>query len=63
MTIHHVRRHGEKRKHSKAIGLCQNHHQDGGHGVAIHAGKRTWCENHGTEEDLLHHTAILLGEQ
>tara|TARA_Y100000310_G_scaffold7556_1_gene8270 strand:+ start:2504 stop:2773 length:270 start_codon:yes stop_codon:yes gene_type:complete len=62
VTIHHVRRLGEKRKHSKVIGLCQNHHQDGGHGVAVHAGKKTWRKNYGEEEELLHRTAILLGE-
>ena len=60
ITIHHVRRHGEKRKHTKVLGLCQNHHQDGGYGVAIEEGKQIWRDKYGTEEYLLEKTAALL---
>jgi len=35
------------------IPLCQEHHQTGGHGVAIHAGQTTFERLYGTEEDLL----------
>jgi len=48
--IHHVRRHGAKRDHMRAIPLCPRHHRTGGHGVAVHAGRQTWAAKHGTEE-------------
>jgi hypothetical protein len=51
--IHHVRRYGEKRKDSKAIPLCPKHHRTGGHGVAIHEGRKTWREKYGSEEKWL----------
>ena len=35
------------------IPLCPDHHQNGGHGVAIHAGQATFEQNFGTEEQLL----------
>lgn len=35
------------------IPLCAIHHRQGGHGVAIHAGRQTWEKNHGTESELL----------
>ena len=37
----------------RTIPLCPIHHRQGGHGVAIHAGRRTWESNYGTEEELL----------
>lgn len=37
----------------RTIPLCPIHHRQGGHGVAIHAGRRTWERNYGTEEELL----------
>jgi len=51
--IHHVRRYGEKRKHTKVIPLCPRHHRTGKRGTAIHAGKAIWVYNHGNEEDWL----------
>lgn len=38
------------------IPLCPDHHQDGGHGVAIHAGQTTFEGLYGTEEELLAQT-------
>ena len=35
------------------IPLCDGHHQNGGHGVAIHAGQSTFEQNFGTEAELL----------
>lgn len=35
------------------IPLCPNHHQHGGHGVAIHAGQATFEQNYGSEAELL----------
>jgi len=52
--IHHVRLEpGMPRDDDKVIPLCPRHHRSGGHGVAIHAGKKTWEEQHGTEAVLL----------
>jgi hypothetical protein len=38
------------------IPLCPNHHQKGGHGVAIHAGQTTFENLYGSEEKLLAQT-------
>ena len=38
------------------IPLCPEHHQDGGHGVALHAGQTTFERLYGTEEELLAQT-------
>jgi hypothetical protein len=37
----------------RTIGLCPYHHRHGGFGEAIHAGKKTWEAQHGTELELL----------
>jgi hypothetical protein len=54
--IHHIRT-GQgmaiRASHKHALPLCPPHHRTGGHGVAIHAGQKTWEENHGTELELL----------
>lgn len=47
--------------HFHVIPLCRLHHRDGGHGVAIHAGRRTWEKNFGTEEALLAQVRAELG--
>lgn len=41
----------------QTIPLCKNHHQDGGHGVAIHAGQETWERLYGPQS---HHLTITL---
>ncbi len=55
--IHHIRTgvgKGQKSHWSKAIGLCPNHHRNGGNGVAIHAGIRSFEAAIGmTEVELL----------
>jgi hypothetical protein len=38
------------------IPLCPDHHQQGGHGVAIHAGQSTFEGLYGSEESLLAQT-------
>lgn len=35
------------------IPLCAIHHRQGGHGVAIHSGRKTWEQKYGTEAELL----------
>ena len=38
------------------IPLCPSHHTDGGHGVAVHAGRETFERIYGSELDLLSQT-------
>lgn len=45
------------------IPLCAMHHRQGGYGVAIHAGHRTWEEKYGTEAELLAQVNAELGVQ
>ena len=61
--IHHPRSlagMGQKAPHSHAIPLCPPHHRTGGHGVAIHAGQRTWESIYGTELELLEEVRRLI---
>lgn len=54
--IHHIRTGkgmGQRASNYETIPLCPTHHQQGGHGVAIHAGQKTWEANFGTELELL----------
>jgi hypothetical protein len=48
--IHHIDR---DRNHFRVLPLCPIHHRNGGRGEAIHAGRETWVEIYGTEEELL----------
>lgn len=55
-SVHHITTGvgmGQRASHYETIPLCRFHHQDGGHGVAIHAGKKTWEAKFGTELALL----------
>ncbi|NNJ74550.1 MAG: DUF968 domain-containing protein [Anderseniella sp.] len=45
------------------IPLCPDHHQNGGHGVAIHAGQATFEQNFGSEPELLAQTIERLQEE
>lgn len=54
--VHHIRTGkgmGQRASNYETIPLCPTHHQNGGHGVAIHAGQKTWEANFGTELELL----------
>lgn len=54
--IHHIRKGqgiAQRADHKETLPLCPPHHRTGGHGVAIHAGQKTWEENYGTETELL----------
>ena len=61
-TVHHVNSGGMALRSSNfdIIGLCPAHHQTGGYGVAIHAGKKTFEDKHGTEQFLLTKTSELI---
>lgn len=65
VEIHHVRMGngiGQRSGHFDVLPLCHVHHRTGGHGVAFHAGQRTWEAEYGTEAELLDQVRELLGE-
>lgn len=47
---------GQRASNYETIPLCPTHHRNGGLGVAIHAGKKTWESKHGRELDHLAET-------
>lgn len=56
VEIHHVRMGNglsQRASHFDVLPLCHAHHRTGGHGVALHAGQRTWEATFGTEAELL----------
>lgn len=53
---------GLKAPDEMAIPLCNDHHTDGGYGVAIHAGQEEFERRYGTEADLLIQVREELGE-
>lgn len=62
--IHHIRTGqgmSQRADHRHVIPLCGDHHQHGGHGVAIHAGQKTWEAKYGTELELLEQVRRELG--
>ena len=57
--VHHVRSgvgKGQRSSHFDTIPLCPAHHRNGGHGVAIHAGRQAFEQNYGTELALMWQT-------
>lgn len=50
-SIHHVRRYGETRKHSKIVPLCHSHHQ-GAEGIHT-LGKREFERRYMTQDAML----------
>lgn len=61
--IHHTRAGaggGQRSPHTETLPLCPPHHRTGGHGVAIHAGQKTWEDKYGTEANLLNQVEELL---
>ncbi|WNJ81666.1 Ref family recombination enhancement nuclease [Cedecea neteri] len=62
--IHHIRTGqgvAQRADNYSCIPLCHPHHRNGGHGVAVHAGKQTWEKNFGTELELLEQVNNELG--
>lgn len=51
---------GQRAGNYEVIPLCPDHHRNGGHGVAIHAGILTWEDKYGTEADHLRRTLELV---
>lgn len=59
--IHHLREGtGLGLRDERTIPLCPTHHRSGGHGIAFHAGKKTFEENYGTQIELWEKTNELL---
>lgn len=57
--IHHIRAGqgmAQRASNYLVIPLCPSHHTDGGHGVAVHAGRETFERIYGSELDLLAQT-------
>lgn len=55
-ALHHVRTgygFAQRASHWEVLPLCPDHHQNGGFGMAFHAGERTWMAKFGTEIALL----------
>ena len=54
--IHHIRSQigmGRRASNFEVLPLCETHHRTGGHGIAFHAGRKTWEQKYGYERDLL----------
>ena len=56
--IHHINNKtmGKKNSNFKIIPLCPMHHNQGGHGIAVHAGLKTWEQNFMPEQILWEQT-------
>ena len=52
-AIHHTEGKTKPGAHLRVLGLCGTHHQTGGYGVALHAGRVEWERLHGTQAELL----------
>lgn len=62
-SLHHIRSGqgmSQRAGEFEVIPLCPFHHQQGGYGHAIHAGRIMWEANHGTEQQLLAQVRELL---
>ena len=60
-VIHHIRAGqgmSQRAGNALVIPLCPEHHNQGGNGIAIHAGQKTWENMYGTELELLNQTIL-----
>lgn len=62
-AIHHIDGKTKKGAHKKTIPLCGAHHQTGGYGVALHAGRKHWEDQFGTQQKLLMQVQKLLANE
>lgn len=53
--VHHIGNGamGKRASNYEVIPLCAMHHRLGGYGVAVHAGRKAWEDQFGTEQELL----------
>ena len=56
--VHHIGNGtmGKRSSNYEVIPLCHAHHRTGGHGVAVHAGRKAFERLNGTEKALLEQT-------
>jgi len=52
-AIHHINGKTKPDAHFQTIPICPIHHQTGGYGVALHAGRAEWEKRYGTQDELL----------
>ena len=52
-AIHHTDGKTKPGAHLQVLPLCAQHHQHGGYGVALHAGRAEWERRYGTQAELL----------
>ena len=52
-AIHHTDGKTKPGAHMRVLPICPNHHQHGGYGVALHAGRVEWERRYGTTAELL----------
>lgn len=62
--IHHIGNGtmGKRASNNEVIPLCHQHHRTGGYGIAVHAGRKMFETNYGTEQELLEQVRGLLDE-
>ena len=60
--IHHIGNGtmGKRASNSEVIPLCHIHHRTGDYGIAVHAGRKAFEHNFGTEQELLEQVRGLL---
>ena len=56
--IHHQL--GQGRDDNKVLPLCPYHHLDGGYGIAVHDGTRTWEKIYGTQASMVERVNLLV---
>jgi len=61
-AIHHIDGRTKPDCHFKILPLCGAHHQTGGYGVALHAGRAEWEKKYGTQADLLKQVQGLIND-
>ena len=52
-AIHHIDGKTKPDVHFKTLPICAIHHQTGGYGIALHAGRAEWEKRYGTQAELL----------
>ena len=62
-AIHHIGNGtmGKRASNYEVLPLCPMHHQHGGYGIAVHAGRKAWEAAYGTERELLERVNNELG--
>ena len=52
-AIHHTDGKTKPGAHMRVLPLCGEHHQTGGYGVALHAGRVEWERLYGAQDELI----------